>query len=149
MCKLIVYVVDDSRLVLSAVEALLTVSGYAARCFLSPYGFLASRSRPNDGCLVIDFTAPVIDPAAFMGRLRSEGRHLPVIMATFMFDRAKTQTWLKHGVFAVVEKPFDATDFLGTVEQALNLSPFGAACSSLSSLAGCGSPAGESPSYPR
>src|SRR5688572_2648469 len=99
MCKPIVYVVDDSRLVLSAVEALLTVSGYEARCFLSPHGFLASRPQPNDGCLVIDFAAPVIDPAAFMSRLRVQGRHLPVIMATFMFDRAKTQAWLKHGVF--------------------------------------------------
>ena len=149
MSKPIVYVVDGDRQVLAAVEALLDTAGYSARCFLSPQGLLSYRRRAHEACVVIDLADPGVDAKGFMHELRTQGRHLPVILATFLFDPTLAHRWLEQGVFAVVEKPFDADDFLATIEQALNLSTLATVCCSLKSLAACGSPAGESPSYPQ
>jgi two-component system, LuxR family, response regulator FixJ len=149
MSKPIVYVVDSDRLVLLAVEALLNSAGHEARCFLSPQGLLSYRRRSGEACVVIDLTDPGIDAPAFMRELRTQGRHLPVIMATFMFDPKVAQKWLQQGVFAIVEKPFDGDEFLETIDQALSSPAIAAACSSLKTLAACGLPTAAAPSYPR
>jgi DNA-binding NtrC family response regulator len=149
MGKPTVFLIDDLRSVLAAIEALLEVSGYRVQAFLTPEEILALRPVPEEGCIVIDLRLPGVDAAHFMHRLRAQGCHLPVIMASLMFDPVEIQEWLDMGVFTVLEKPFEATDFLERIEQALNLSTFAALCGSLKSLAACGAPAAEAPSYRR
>jgi FixJ family two-component response regulator len=134
MSKPIVFIVDDHPSVLGAMDALLAVSGYQAQCFLSAEDFLAQHPLPTKGCLLIDLTMPGIDGPAFMQRLRAEGCHLPVVMTSHLVESDAAQRWLDIGVFAVLNKPFEANDFLTTIHQAMRLSSYALVCGSLKSL---------------
>lgn len=129
MTKPVVYVIDDCRLSLAAAEALLAVSGYRARCFLSPRGFLSDRTRSGGECVVADLAMSDVAPAAFLRRLRMYGSRLPVILTGFYITPGEVHAWLQRGAFAVVEKPFDAAAFLEAIEQARQAPPYATLCS--------------------
>jgi two-component system, LuxR family, response regulator FixJ len=129
-----VFVVDDHPAVLGAMDALLTISGYTAKCFLSPEDFLSQCPLPPHGCLLIDLMVPGIDGPAFMKQLRTAGCQLPVVMTSHLVESEHAQRWLDIGVFAVLRKPFEAADFLTTIHQAMRLTSYAVACGSLKSM---------------
>jgi two-component system, LuxR family, response regulator FixJ len=134
MSKSTVFVVEDHQSVLDAVSELLATSGYRTRCYLSHEAFLSQQDLPEEGCILIDLTAPGVNGREFMWRLRARGCNLPVIMTTFSATDEQIQEWLNIGVFAVLHKPFDPAAFLETVQEAMNLSLYFLICSSLTSL---------------
>jgi two-component system response regulator FixJ len=134
MSKSTVFVVEDHQSVLDAVSELLATSGYRTRCHLSHEAFLSQHDMPEEGCILIDLTAPGVNGRQFMWRLRARGCNLPVIMAAFSATDEQIQEWLNIGVFAVLYKPFEPGELLETVENAMNLSLYFLICSSLTSL---------------
>jgi two-component system response regulator FixJ len=134
MTKSTVFVIEDHPSVLDAVSELLATSRYRTRCYLSDEGFLSQHEMPEEGCILVDLTAPGLNGRQFMWRLRARGCNLPVIMTTFSAADAQIQDWLNIGVFAVVYKPFEPDVFLKTIQDAMDLSTLYLMCSSLTSL---------------
>jgi FixJ family two-component response regulator len=135
MSKSTVFVIDDHQSVLDAVAALLEVSGYQAKCFPRQEAFFKQRSMPKEGCILADLTAPEASARQFMRRLRANGCMLPVISASFSTSAELARELQRIGVFAVLKKPFDASDFLEAVQQAMNLSLYALMCGAFSCAA--------------
>jgi two-component system, LuxR family, response regulator FixJ len=136
MSKSTVFVVEDHQSVLDAISALLATSGYRTQCYLSHEAFLSQLNMPEEeeGCILVDLTAPGVNGRQFMRRLRARGCNLPVIAGTFSATDEEIQAWLSIGVFAVLYKPFETGELLETVQNAMNLSLYFLICSSLTSL---------------
>lgn len=135
MSKSTVFVIEDHQLVLDAVAKLLEVSGYAPKCFSRHETFFKQRSMPQEGCLLVDLTVPGVNASQFMRRLRANGCMLPVISASFLTPMELVCELQRLGVFAILKKPFEASEFLETIQQAMKLSLYALMCGTFSALA--------------
>jgi FixJ family two-component response regulator len=135
MSKSTVFFSEDHQQVLDAVAALLEASGYASKCFSRHETFFKLRAMPEEGCILVDLAAPGMNARQFMRRLRSNGCMLPVISASFATPAAAVRELQHLGVFAILKKPFGATEFLDTIQQAMNLSLYALMCGTFSALA--------------
>jgi FixJ family two-component response regulator len=135
MSKSTVFVIDDHQVVLDAVAALLKANGYGSKCFARHETFFKQRSMPREGCILVDLAAPGMNARQFMRRLRANGCMLPVISASFSTNAELVRELQRLGVFAILKKPFEAPEFLETIQQAMNLASYALLCGTFSALA--------------
>jgi FixJ family two-component response regulator len=115
-----VAVVDDEEAVRRALARLLAVAGYEVWSFPSGEAFLASLADRKPGCVVLDLHMPRLDGLSVLRTLRSGPAPLPVIVITGHDSPEWRSRCLAAGVVAYLGKPFDDTQLLDAVDQALN-----------------------------
>ena len=116
----LVAVVDDDRSIQRALEDLLESVDLLSESFGSAEEFLASDQLNQTACLVLDIRMPGMSGLDLQARLKTEGRHIPIIFITARPDiQMKTQA-MKAGALEFLTKPFDDEVLLGSVRAALN-----------------------------
>ncbi|MBW6396898.1 response regulator [Roseomonas sp. HJA6] len=103
----LIAVVDDDEAVRSALSSLLRSLGYAVRGYGSAWDFLEDRDHDDPACMILDVQMPGMTGAELQARLRSVGRHFPIIfMTAFPTDRVRGQV-MGAGASAYLSKPVD------------------------------------------
>ncbi|WP_246737577.1 response regulator transcription factor [Nordella sp. HKS 07] len=113
------YLVDDDPSVLRAVKRLLTAGGFDTRAYSDPALFLAEHNPSAPGCILLDMALPGLSGVDVQRRLAAAHHRQPVIFISGASDVPATVTAMKGGAADFLIKPFDETDLLRAVRQAI------------------------------
>jgi FixJ family two-component response regulator len=114
-----VFVVDDDRACLAALERLLSLHGYRVAAFTSPARFLDQHDPNLHGCVLLDLQMSELSGLEVQTRLLAQGESHPVVFLTGT-DRAEVAVQaMKAGAHNYLIKPIDADSLLDTVQGAL------------------------------
>jgi two-component system response regulator FixJ len=116
-----IFIVDDDEAVRDSLQALLEAQGYSVTTFPSAEAFLGGP-RPQSGFALVDLRMPGMDGLALLGKLKSAGATLPVIMVTGHGDVPLAVAAMKAGAFDFVEKPYSNEAILDVIRRAIDAS---------------------------
>lgn len=115
-----VFIVDDDRNILRAMQFLLESVGLASEVFASGDAFLRRFDPEQPGCLVLDIRMPGLDGLELQEQLLAAGSALPVIFVTGHGDVPMAVEAMQKGAFDFVQKPFREEDLLERIQAALS-----------------------------
>jgi CheY-like chemotaxis protein len=118
-----ILLVDDQRDILRLLHSTLDTLAHEMDVIEAPSGeeALLEASRNKVDLVVSDYRLPGITGVELMHKIRARYPDVRVILITGMTDRKARDEILNAGAIAVFDKPISLTDFLDTVERALNL----------------------------
>ena len=114
-----VLIVDDDAAVRSALKFALEVEGFEVRLYAGPEVLLADADLPRCGCLVVDYSMPVMDGLELIGALRKRHVSMPAILITSRANNELRRLAAKWGARQVVEKPLSGGALVESIRQAL------------------------------
>jgi FixJ family two-component response regulator len=117
-----ILVVDDDEAVRHSLQFALELEGLDVRLYQGAADLLSDAELPRTGCLVVDYSMPAMDGFQLVGRLRERHIDLPAILITGrssddLYHRAEAA-----GFFRLVEKPFEDSSLLDSIQDALAVS---------------------------
>lgn len=116
----LISIVDDDELVREAVTGLIRSLGYRAAGFGSAEAFLRSRQLSRTACLIADINMPAMSGLELYRRLSSSGAVIPTILITAYPDDRTRKSALDAGVRCYMVKPFDESELLSCIDEALS-----------------------------
>ena len=117
----VIHIVDEDSQVRAALSYLLAGYGYKTEIYASADELLSQR-RAGDGCIVFDSDMPGIGPLAFLAELQDLGWPIPVIMMGKGASLSAALETLRRGAFDFLQKPYQDSDLIASVERALDRS---------------------------
>lgn len=114
-----VFVVDDDSALREWLEVLLKAAGHNVVGFASAPAFLEAYRQDQPGCLVLDIRMPEMSGLELQARLKERDALLPVIFITSHGDVPMAVEAMRSGAVDFLLKPFQDTDLLERVRQAL------------------------------
>ena len=115
-----IYIVDDDPSVSSALSLLLTSAGYQVRSFFSAQQFLDCKSCGEElACLISDLKMPGLDGLELQERMISMDYCMPIIFISGHSTVPLSVQAMKLGAVNFLCKPFDDSELLTSVEEAL------------------------------
>jgi two-component system response regulator FixJ len=115
-----VYLVDDDDAVRHALGVFLESAGFEVSVYASAAAFLEQSYSANDGVLLLDQRMPGMSGMELQARLGQLGVYLPVIFITGHGDVQMSVAAMKAGAMDFLEKPFDNSELLQRIREALN-----------------------------
>jgi len=115
-----VFVIDDDGLVRAAVQGLLKSAGLRSEAFETAEKFLRAKRPDGPSCLVLDVSLPGISGLDFQRELADAGVQIPIIFITGHGDIPTSVKAMKSGAVEFLTKPFQDTDLLDAIQQALD-----------------------------
>jgi CheY-like chemotaxis protein len=114
-----ILVVEDNDVAREGLAADLRRAGYAvATAADGAQALEALRAGPPPGLILLDMLMPVLDGWHFLGRLRQDGPHPPVVVTTG--TAVVGREWAQdHGCAGFLRKPVGAEDLLEEVRRCL------------------------------
>ena len=124
----LVIVVDDDTAVRDSLKFALELEGMNVRVYEGSAELLADAGRLSHGCLVVDYSMPVMDGLELVDRLRDLQVHLPAILITGKANAVLRSRAAGSGIRLVLEKPLEDSALLDGIRNALAAAPqaFGA-----------------------
>lgn len=116
-----VFVVDDDEAMRDSITCLLEAVNLPCKSFGDANAFLEFCTPQQLGCILLDIRMPGMNGMELLENLKANGISLPVIIITGHGDVPLAVRALKSGAFDFVQKPFDASELLGRVHEALKL----------------------------
>jgi two-component system response regulator FixJ len=113
----VVHVVDDDEAVRESLEALLFVSGFSVKTYVSAEDFLA-RAPEVAGCLLLDVNMPGMSGLDLLERLAGMGVQRPVVILTARRDNGLGELAFSLGASQVLGKPVSKDELLAAIEAA-------------------------------
>jgi len=115
----VISIIDDDPSVREGTMDLLNAMGFAAEAFERANDFLSSDRLHSTSCLIADVQMPGMTGMELHDRLVGSGNLIPTILITaFPNDRDRTRA-LKSGVRCYLTKPFDESELLACIQEAL------------------------------
>ena len=116
----IIYIVDDDPSIRKSLNRLLSSSGYCAETFSSADEFIESNLESSElACLILDVKMPGVTGFELQEKLLSVNSSLPVIFISGHGDIPSSVKAIKKGAVDFLAKPFNETDLLKAIEEAL------------------------------
>ena len=117
-----IFIVDDDDAVLDSLKVLLESLAFNVETYNSGQDFLSTYRSGGAACLVYDLRMPDVSGLEIIDRLAEQGSRLPVIIITAGGDVSLAVKAMKSGALDFVEKPFEESEILASIERALKLS---------------------------
>ena len=115
-----VFVVDDDAGVRTSIRGLLKSVGLRSEAFGTTQEFLRSERQDGPNCLVLDVRLPGMNGLDFQRQLVDAGLQIPIIFITGHGDIPMSVKAMKSGAVEFLTKPFQDTDLLDAIQQALD-----------------------------
>jgi two-component system response regulator FixJ len=113
-----VALIDDDPAVLDSLQLYLERKGMRVSCFSTADAFLADGRTEKFECAVADVRMPGMSGLDLVERLAAEGMRIPVILITGHGDVDMAVAAIKLGAFDFIEKPFDESRLLESIQNA-------------------------------
>ena len=117
----LISVVDDDESVRESLPDLLREFGFEAQTFSSAEEFLASESRADTNCLVLDVAMPGMTGPDLQRELTLRDQEVPIVFITAHRDAAVRLRLIAQGAVECLFKPFEPTDLLQALNTALRV----------------------------
>jgi FixJ family two-component response regulator len=114
-----VFLVDDDPSVRKALTRLIQSAGFMAMSFACADEFLDHERPDAPSCLILDLQLPGCSGLDLQEKLHQDHVLLPVIFVTGHGDIPLTVRAMKAGAIDFLSKPFDESDLLSAVRQAI------------------------------
>ena len=114
-----VHLVDDDDAVRHALGVFLKGAGFEVCEYSSATDFLDECPGVNGGVLLLDQRMPGMSGMELQARLRQLGVFIPVIFITGHGDIQMSVAAMKAGAMDFLEKPFDNSELLQSIHEAL------------------------------
>ncbi len=115
-----VVAVDDDPNVLKGLERLLITNGYRVRLHQDPAEFLATGPPAGPACLLLDNQLEAsMTGVQVHAEVVRQGWNLPTIFLTAHWSVQSVVTAVRAGADGYLTKPYEATDLLKAIEEAL------------------------------
>jgi two-component system, LuxR family, response regulator FixJ len=114
--------VDDDAAVLDSLKRYLALHHVTASCFASAEALLADLDggmRPE--CIVSDIRMPGMSGLDLLQRLKERRIAAPLILITAVAEIKMAVTAIKNGASDFIEKPFDGSQLLTSIQTAMAL----------------------------
>ncbi len=119
MTEPLIAIVDDDESVRTAIGGMIESFGYSSVTFGSASEFLKSDGLPDPSCLILDVQMPGISGLELQDQLFAQGRRIPTIFVTAFPDTRVRERALQAGAICFLPKPFERSDLLGCIQNAL------------------------------
>ena len=116
-----VFLVDDDHAVRDALELLLESASLRTASFETARDFLDNCTPDQPGCLVLDIRMPGMSGMELQDALIASGISLPVIFLTAHGNVPMSARAFRKGAVDFMEKPFDESDLLERISEAIQL----------------------------
>lgn len=116
----LIHLVDDEEAIRRSASFMLKTSGYAVETWPSGVAFLKEVRHAEPGCILLDVRMPEMDGLEVQQRLAQSGVTMPVIILTGHGDISIAVRAMKAGAVDFLEKPFEKTVLLGSIEAAFD-----------------------------
>jgi len=116
-----VHVVDDDRDVRRSLSFMLGSGEFQSRPFASGQDLLDNLSDLPPGCLLLDIRMPDMDGFQVMEALAARGVEWPIVIMTGHGEVSVAVRAMKMGAVDFLEKPFDESLLLASLERAFTL----------------------------
>ncbi len=114
-----VIIVDDEEALRVSLSQWLDLSGYAISVHADAISALEHITPDFAGVILTDVKMPKLDGIAFTKSVLEIDRDIPVILMTGHGDVPMAVEAMKSGAYDFVEKPFEPTDILESLERAI------------------------------
>lgn len=115
-----VYLVDDDVDMRESLGCLLQASGYITRAFETAVQFLDEYDPDLQGCVIVDYQMSGMTGLEMLERMQTKSADgLPAIFITAFADVPIAVSAMKCGALDFLEKPFQPSDLIAKVEEAL------------------------------
>lgn len=118
--KRIVHVIDDEADVCEALEVLLQTAGLEARTYASAEDFLSQVKLSAPHCLLVDVRLPGMSGLDLVYQLQRGPVRPVVVMITGHGDVPLAVKAMRAGALHFLEKPFEPSELLEVLEEALD-----------------------------
>jgi FixJ family two-component response regulator len=115
----VIAIVDDDDAVRRALRRLVLSLSYRPIEFASGEDFLASLLEATPNCVLMDQHMPNLNGLDVLRRMRSEGRHVPVIVVTGFDQPGLRQKCLDAGASDYLVKPLEASALSAAIRGAM------------------------------
>jgi two-component system response regulator FixJ len=116
-----VFLVDDDHAVRDALGLLLESASLRTASFETARDFLDNCTPDRPGCLVLDIRMPGMSGMELQDALIASGISLPVIFLTAHGNVPMSARAFRKGAVDFMEKPFDESDLLERISEAIQL----------------------------
>jgi FixJ family two-component response regulator len=113
-----VFIVDDDVSVRDSLSLMLSLHGYATATFESAEDFLQAWQPQWRGCIVADIRLGGMSGLELQDAMRARAPGLPLIVVTAHGDVAAARKAFLSQAVDFIEKPFEAEQIIGAIEQA-------------------------------
>lgn len=104
-----VFVVDDDPMIRDALALLINQEGNHVSAFSNGSDFLASCSKDEIGCVIIDLNMPGMSGIELQTKMLEAGIFLPIIFLTGFGDIPTSVKAIKAGATNFLTKPVDSS----------------------------------------
>jgi FixJ family two-component response regulator len=118
----VIFVIDDDASVRKSLSLLLRSAGYAVETFASAEEFLKRRALDNIGCIILDVRMRGMTGLDLQEHLARHDCHMPIIFITGHGEIPMSVQAIKKGAVDFLTKPFDDTQLLSLVDNAIERS---------------------------
>jgi FixJ family two-component response regulator len=116
--NLTISIVDDDPAVRDALCRLMDSAGLAAAAFASAEDFLASPSRDETTCLILDVRMPGMDGLELQRRLIASNWKVPIVFISAQAEAGVRERALQAGAVEFFDKPFNSVALLDAIDAA-------------------------------
>ena len=116
--NLTISIVDDDPAVRDALWRLMDSAGLAAMAFSSAEEFLASPSRDETTCLILDVRMPGMNGLELQRHLVASNWKVPIIFMSAHAEAGVRERALQAGAVEFFEKPFNSAALLDAIDAA-------------------------------
>lgn len=116
------HIVDDEELVRNSMVAVLQNAGYDVIAFASGVEFLKALPGLNSDCVILDVRMPQMNGLDVLEILMQNQPQTRVVMMSGFADVSMAVKAMLSGASDFVEKPFQPSDLLDTLERVLQTS---------------------------
>ena len=113
-----VALIDDDPAVLDSLTQYLKRQAIGVSGFVTADAFVAKQQSPPFDCVVADVRMPGLSGIDLVRRFADEGRATPIILITGHGDIDMAVAAIKLGAFDFIEKPFDESRLLESIQNA-------------------------------
>lgn len=117
-----VYLLDDDKSIIAAVDNLLRSAGFTVASFTSPQAFLALSDYHSPSCLILDLNMPGINGLEVTQKLSQRGYTIPAIFLTGFGTIPLSVKAMKAGAYEFLTKPVSPDALIAAVTDALQIS---------------------------
>ena len=115
----IVHLVDDDVSILNSTATFLSAKGFDVETYDSALKFLESVTPSIAGCVITDVRMTGMTGIELVVRLRERRISIPIIIITAHADISLAIKAMRHGVLDMLEKPFNNTALVNSIETTL------------------------------
>jgi FixJ family two-component response regulator len=116
-----IYVVDDDKHMREILEATLVAQGFPVKTFEEGDAFLEATTKLVPICVFLDLVMPRRSGLQILRELRARRYWIPVFLTSAMDDVQTVVEAMKNGAQDYIAKPFDPSELLPRVRNAVDM----------------------------